>query len=419
MLLENFSDARPGEASCGHWHPATDAACLRCATTSRSPAESPVTEFGQPLRALSRTDAFPAFFAELTETDIVVYQYAVRHGHVDRLNANHGLSVDSINIADACDKLLRLRLLSDESAIGLLTPVHPDTARMLLNEHLANEIKERERIIDLHNRQLRRIADALARPAVHSRDVEGIRVVAEPAEVQREVNAEVLRCTQELITTQLGAQVDTQQSGRSVAGKLAILRRGVGLRMLYQHIARTSLGIRSQVTQIARYGGVVRTTSESFDAMSIFDRRIAFVPFGSSGDRLPGAVVITHPAMVHFLYRSFERLWSSALPFEDKGAERNKASADNRILLMRLMASGLKDEAIAHRLGIATRTCRRHMSALMEELGAASRIQAGVKIAQLGILSLEHDVAPWQHRWVDAHPLSYLPVTCTPLRRRA
>jgi hypothetical protein len=40
---------------------------------------------------------------------------------------------------------------------------------------------------------------------------------------------------------------------------------------------------------------------------------------------------------------------------------------------------------IAERLGISVRTCRAHIARLSETLGAASRTQLGVRIAQVGL----------------------------------
>ncbi|WP_308378343.1 helix-turn-helix transcriptional regulator [Streptomyces sp. ISL-87] len=47
--------------------------------------------------------------------------------------------------------------------------------------------------------------------------------------------------------------------------------------------------------------------------------------------------------------------------------------------LLRLLGSGLTDEAASNRLGVAVRTVRRQMASVMERLGAASRFEAGLK----------------------------------------
>jgi len=60
------------------------------------------------------------------------------------------------------------------------------------------------------------------------------------------------------------------------------------------------------------------------------------------------------------------------------------ASADDRLLS--LLATGLKDEAIARQLGVSLRTVHRRTSGLSESLGARTRFQAGVLAERRGLL---------------------------------
>ncbi|NEA32232.1 hypothetical protein [Streptomyces sp. SID13031] len=70
----------------------------------------------------------------------------------------------------------------------------------------------------------------------------------------------------------------------------------------------------------------------------------------------------------------FERLWERALP----------AAADEEAesrLLTALLLSGLSDQAIARELGVSPRTAQRKIAALMHDLGAQTRFQAGAQAA--------------------------------------
>ena len=60
--------------------------------------------------------------------------------------------------------------------------------------------------------------------------------------------------------------------------------------------------------------------------------------------------------------------------------------------ILQLMSAGLTDEVIARRLGISARTCRRHIAAIMQELGVTSRFAAGVAAVKAGLLPA--DVPP-------------------------
>jgi len=59
--------------------------------------------------------------------------------------------------------------------------------------------------------------------------------------------------------------------------------------------------------------------------------------------------------------------------------------ADERRLLT-LLASGMKDEAIAHHLGWSYRTTRRRIADVLSKLRAETRFQAGLHAARRGWL---------------------------------
>jgi DNA-binding NarL/FixJ family response regulator len=57
-----------------------------------------------------------------------------------------------------------------------------------------------------------------------------------------------------------------------------------------------------------------------------------------------------------------------------------------RQAVLELMMLGAKDESIARQLGVSLRTVRRRIADLMDELGAATRFQAGMEAARRGLL---------------------------------
>ena len=57
-----------------------------------------------------------------------------------------------------------------------------------------------------------------------------------------------------------------------------------------------------------------------------------------------------------------------------------------RRLLLDLLAAGRRDEQIARELRLSVRTVRRRVAAIMQELGAESRFQAGVEAVRRGRL---------------------------------
>ena len=137
-------------------------------------------------------------------------------------------------------------------------------------------------------------------------------------------------------------------------------------------------------------GGSVeaRTLDEVIDRLILFDRTVAFIP--ANADRTL-ALELRHPALVGYLVTVFERLWRLAIPLTaplpDTGIE---GISHREQSIAALLAEGHQDAVIAERLGISVRTCRAHIARLSETLGAASRTQLGVRIAQVGLDGHRH-----------------------------
>lgn len=93
--------------------------------------------------------------------------------------------------------------------------------------------------------------------------------------------------------------------------------------------------------------------------------------------------VVRQRGVVEAMSLWFEELWArAAVP---DLAEEGPAP-DLRRFLLEQLALGVHDEQIARKLGISLRTVRRRVAALMTELGADSRFQAGVEAARRGWL---------------------------------
>jgi DNA-binding CsgD family transcriptional regulator len=158
------------------------------------------------------------------------------------------------------------------------------------------------------------------------------------------------------------------------------------MRTLYQHTARASLATRAFVRQVVAEGAEVRTTGEPFERVFFFDGRIAVVSQERRGRQAPGAAIVSEPTLVNFMYRTFENIWQSAQVFDADRVEYQETAEELRTNILRLMAAGLKDDVIARRLGMATRTCRRYITELMDEIDASSRFQAGLIVGRRGLL---------------------------------
>ncbi|MBB5120347.1 hypothetical protein AF335_17935 [Streptomyces eurocidicus] len=164
------------------------------------------------------------------------------------------------------------------------------------------------------------------------------------------------------------------------------LRNKVRTRVLCPHTLRADAAARSVLARLVQDGAQVRTCTEAFDPVVIFDGQAVFLPAGD-GQGADGGAFAYEQRLVAFLGRMFERLWEPAGPVEGAAPGYGDTLGDLRATILQLLASGLKDEVIARRVGMSSRTFRRHLAALMQELGAGSRFQAGVRAARLGLVS--------------------------------
>jgi hypothetical protein len=112
--------------------------------------------------------------------------------------------------------------------------------------------------------------------------------------------------------------------------------------------------------------------------MVIGDDRMAILPI-SSAEREPGAAyVIYRSSLLDALSLLFEAEWERASPLHavDSGPVADQPDRETRQLL-ELLAAGVTDEGIARSLGCSMRTAQRRIQALLAELGATTRFQAG------------------------------------------
>ncbi|MFI0416997.1 helix-turn-helix domain-containing protein [Spongiactinospora sp. 9N601] len=128
--------------------------------------------------------------------------------------------------------------------------------------------------------------------------------------------------------------------------------------------------------------------------MAIADGRTAILPLASEPD--PNDALVVHPsALLDALVALFETLWRGAVPLRLAPAGTGDPieaepgpwprSSDTEVLT--LLATGLKDEAIARQLGLSARTVQRRVQTLCEHLGARTRFHAGFLAARHGLLT--------------------------------
>jgi DNA-binding CsgD family transcriptional regulator len=156
------------------------------------------------------------------------------------------------------------------------------------------------------------------------------------------------------------------------------IRRGVRSRSVYDGDALDEEGTLAIARQCMQFGEEARSTSGLPFKLAIIDGRTGFMPLDIRSPAL-GALLVHASALLDALIALFEGIWVRAVPMR---ADRPVAGPDGLGArasdVLRLMAAGLKDEAIARALKLSRRTVQKDVSDIMTTLGARNRFQAAL-----------------------------------------
>ncbi|GAA1761964.1 hypothetical protein [Nostocoides vanveenii] len=95
--------------------------------------------------------------------------------------------------------------------------------------------------------------------------------------------------------------------------------------------------------------------------------------------------LITDPAVVALLHDIFGFLWERGRPVAAP-ADEGTLPGDLEVALLRELAAGRTDDAIARRLGMSTRSLSRQLSALLDSHGVQTRFQLGLVAARADLV---------------------------------
>ncbi|HVF20926.1 MAG TPA: helix-turn-helix domain-containing protein [Mycobacteriales bacterium] len=265
--------------------------------------------------------------------------------------------------------------LADDSE--LYVPVPPDLALHLVVSR--EELKLRRRLEDLS--RLRGSAARLSRELVgnvpESRD--DVVNLVEGAPLVRQKMADVAL----LARTQLRRlePVPVHDEDLETQGDVA-------QRVVYERSALDDHATLERIQLRQLRGEAVRLLPRPPMRVVIADEALGFVTLEDSDDRVRG--VLLHPSpLLTGLISLFDLLWDRAIPLDASAgttAEAGWRISDDDAALLRLLAAGLKDQAIARHLGIGLRTVVRRIGNLSRALDAETRFQAGLQAARRGLL---------------------------------
>ncbi|GAA4656327.1 hypothetical protein GCM10023347_02080 [Streptomyces chumphonensis] len=123
-------------------------------------------------------------------------------------------------------------------------------------------------------------------------------------------------------------------------------------------------------------------------SLAIVDREMVVILNGDAESRDDSKGIVVHDTTVAV---TLQQLLESTGRLEATDPAYFSATADaarrrNVLRVLDLLGRGFTDDAAAKEAGMSVRTYRRHVAALMNELGAKSRFQAGALAARAGLL---------------------------------
>ncbi|WP_369171280.1 LuxR C-terminal-related transcriptional regulator [Streptomyces sp. R28] len=281
------------------------------------------------------------------------------------------------DVREALAELSALGLLLNRPGSGFVA-VSPDEATTRVLLPLESELRARRARVEEIRRRLVSFTPVFDASLLARENRRQIELIDNLDDVRAAIADLSAKSRKEILTAQPGGGRREDVLVEAAPRDYDTLRRGVEMRILYQHTARSSRGTQSYVEQVSRLGAQVRTLDDQFMRFLIFDRECAMFATPGNPNR---AVVIRNPHVVSFMVEAYERLWLTAEPFEAEGDSQPEIMDDLKDAIVRLLTAGMTDAAVARRLGMSVRTCRRHVAEIMTALDAESRFQAGYLLA--------------------------------------
>ncbi|MFE7582867.1 LuxR C-terminal-related transcriptional regulator [Streptomyces gardneri] len=163
------------------------------------------------------------------------------------------------------------------------------------------------------------------------------------------------------------------------------IENGVRVRAMYSERVVSVPEVAELLRRRVETGVEVRITPAVPMTMIIADAQFAMVPVDPA-EPMAGAVLARGPALVRSYIALYEHCWHTASPYGDGTTPEQGGDglSEQQRAALTMLASGMKDEKIARGLGVSLRTVSRMLSELMQEMGATSRFEAGVRAHRLG-----------------------------------
>ncbi|MER8042003.1 helix-turn-helix domain-containing protein [Streptomyces sp. NPDC094032] len=290
------------------------------------------------------------------------------------------------------DELIALGLLDH----GHITPerpapvvVAPDIALLHLLQHERDRLENRLAETSRAHTTLETLAGPFLRAGLEPGSEVEVEIVDDPVQIRREL-ADLTEAVRDSVHSMLTGAVRREEMALELEWDRCRVARGVRVHAMYsqrvgavpemvQHLeARSALGVEIRLSPVVPMN------------MVLADDNFALLPTDPH-DPNSAAILARGPGLVRSYRALYGYCWHAATPYghEEPAEHGGDGLSEQQRAALRMLASGIKDEQVARNLGVSLRTVSRLISEVMNELGAASRFEAGVMAARLGLLDGE------------------------------
>ncbi|MEU3529462.1 helix-turn-helix domain-containing protein [Streptomyces sp. NPDC038707] len=162
--------------------------------------------------------------------------------------------------------------------------------------------------------------------------------------------------------------------------------RSVGIRCICAESMVNVPGGRAHISDLQDAGAEVRVIPLLPFRVLLADHHIVYMQMvGRDGDDME--LEVSNPSVSRFVRQIFDYCWvakSSLKIAKDEGDLGD--FSERELIILRMLANGMKDEAMARALGVSTRTLRRVITDVMGKLNVSSRFQLGVRATEYRLL---------------------------------
>jgi DNA-binding CsgD family transcriptional regulator len=322
--------------------------------------------------------------AELDDELVVrVYEYTLAHGPATVSQASTILRIPLPDVAQAMGLLCDLRLLEYSETFDRFRAMSPEAAENELVIPLQQAVNDKRReLASIHDR-LNTLSGIFSTLRRSHQDTDKVVALLDPQQVWLRMADVLHSCTSEVLIMQ---SFDRKPSQNLLPLELPMPLSGVPVRLVCPHSARAGTTVRARLRRMIDSGARIRTSNHIFDNLVLVGDDVAFVHHQVSDEDVPSVIAVYEPMIISLLHRLYEYFWQAGTDFDGDAVSYGGTLTDLKAGILNLLAKGLKDEVVARRVGVCSRTFRRHISTIMDELGADNRFQAGVAAARAGLI---------------------------------